>query len=185
MKDADFSIDDPWELANKACLPLGIKPAHRLLLVRISTATLQFYQAGVLLKSYPVSTSRRPPSNLKGSLGTPRGLHEIAERVGGGQPAGMVFRSRVSTGRHFSEFSAPEVAGQLITSRILWLRGLEPGVNRGGEVDSYERYIYVHGTNHEERIGEPMSAGCVEMRNLDIVELYEQVRSGDHVLIVG
>lgn len=153
--------------------------------MRISTATLQFYQAGVLLKSYPVSTSRRPPSNLKGSLGTPCGLHEIAERIGGGQPAGMVFRSRVSTGRHFSEFSAPEAAGQLITSRILWLRGLEPGVNRGGEVDSYERYIYVHGTNHEERLGEPMSAGCVEMRNLDIVELYEQVRSGDHVLIVG
>lgn len=172
------------ELATKRCLPLGIKPADRLLFVRISTATLQFYQAGVLVKSYPVSTSLRPPSNIKNSLGTPRGLHEIAERIGAGQPPGMVFKSRIPTGRHFSEFSDEANAGQLITSRILWLRGLEPGVNQGGEVDSYERYIYLHGTNHEDRIGEPMSAGCVELRNLDIVELYEQVRRGDHVLIV-
>lgn len=154
------------------------------MVARISTATLQFYQSGVLLKSYAISTSKRPPSNIKGSLGTPRGLHEIAERIGGGQPVGMVFKSRVPTGRHFSEFSGPDAERQLITSRILWLRGLEPSINLGGEVDSYERYIYLHGTNHEERIGEPMSAGCIEMRNLDIIELYEQVRSGDHVLIL-
>jgi len=72
----------------------------------------------------------------------------------------------------------------LITGRILWLRGLEVGVNRGSNVDTYERYVYVHGTNHEDRIGEPLSSGCVLMRNLDIVELYEEVRGGDHVMIV-
>ena len=71
----------------------------------------------------------------------------------------------------------------LITGRILWLRGLEPGVNRGGNVDTYERYVYLHGTNHEDRIGEPLSSGCVLMRNREIVELYEQVRTGDQVLI--
>jgi len=172
------------ELANKTCERLGIKPADRLLLVRIGTATLQFFQRGVLLKSYPVSTSRRPPSNLRNSLGTPRGLHEIAERIGAGQPPGMVFKSRVPTGRHFSELPDTTDSDNLITSRILWLRGLEPGVNRGGDCDSYERYIYLHGTNHEARIGKPLSAGCVLLRNLDIVELYEQVRAGDHVLIV-
>ena len=176
-------MGSPWELVNKTCSRLGIKPADRVLYVRIGTATLQFYEHGVLRKSYPVSTSKRPPSNVKHSLGTPRGLHEIAERIGGGQPPGMVFKSRVSTGRHFSEL--PDAAGEenLITSRILWLRGLEPGVNRGGEVDSYERYIYLHGTNHEARIGEPLSAGCVLLSNREIVELYEQVRAGDLVFI--
>ncbi len=166
---------------NKACSRLGIKPAERALIVRIGSATLQFYRAGRLVRSYPVSTSRRPASNRRNSLGTPRGLHEIAERIGEGQPPGMVFESRVPTGRHFSEF--PADAGNLVTTRILWLRGLEPGVNQGGEVDSHARYIYIHGTNAEERIGEPLSAGCVLLRNLDLVELYEQVRAGDLVLI--
>lgn len=130
-----------------------------------------------------VSTSKRPPSNVKHSLGTPRGLHEIAERIGAGQPPGMVFKARIPTGNHYSEVSDAATHDNLITSRILWLRGLEPGVNAGGEVDTYSRYIYIHGTNHEARLGEPLSAGCVLMRNLDIVELYEHVRGGDLVLI--
>ncbi len=172
--------------ANETCARLGIKPGERILVVRIGTATLQFYRGGVLVRSYAISTSKRPPSNVKNSLGTPRGLHEIAERIGAGQPPGMVFKSRAPTGRHFSEVSTldPDQAeNTLITSRILWLRGLEPGVNRDGEVDTYERYVYVHGTNLEDRIGEPLSAGCVLMRNLDIVELYEEVRAGDLVFI--
>lgn len=168
---------------NETCARLGIKPGERILVVRIGTATLQFYRKAVLVKSYTVSTSRRAPSNIKHSLGTPRGLHEIAERIGAGQPPGMVFRSRVSTGRHFSELPDASADDNLITSRILWLRGLERGVNRGGEVDTYERYIYLHGTNHEDRVGEPMSAGCVLMRNLDIVELFDAVRTGDLVWI--
>ncbi|MEO7412940.1 MAG: L,D-transpeptidase [Opitutaceae bacterium] len=169
---------------NKTCSQLGIKPADRVLFVRIGTATLQFFQHGKPVKSYVVSTSKRPPSNVKHSLGTPRGLHEIAERIGSGQPPGIVFKARVSTGQHYSEVSDSTTNDNLITSRILWLRGLENGVNAGGEVDTHSRYIYVHGTNQEDRLGEPLSAGCVLMRNLDIVELYEQVRVGDLVLIV-
>ena len=149
--------------------------------MRLGPATLQFYRGGRLVKSYPVSTSRRPPSNVKNSFGTPKGLHEIAERIGDGQPPGAVFESRVPTGRHFSEYAGD--AGNLVTTRILWLRGLEPGVNSGGEVDTYERYIYIHGTNREDRIGEPLSAGCVLMQSLDLIELYDQVRVGDRVFI--
>ena len=177
-------METSWELVTKTCSHLGIKPADRVLFVRIGTATLQFYRHAALVKSYVISTSKRPPSNVKNSLGTPRGLHEIAERIGAGQPPGMVFKSRVSTGRHFNEVTDAANQDNLITSRILWLRGLEPAVNRGDEVDSYDRYIYIHGTNHEHRIGEPISGGCVLMRNLDIVELYEEVRAGDQVLIV-
>ncbi|MDO8541614.1 MAG: L,D-transpeptidase [Opitutaceae bacterium] len=171
------------EQVNKTCARLGIKPGERVLAARISTATLQFFRKAALVKSYVISTSKRPPSNIKGSMGTPRGLHEIAERIGAGQPPGMVFKSRVSTGHHFRELPEATSDDNLITSRILWLRGLEPGVNRGGEVDTYDRYVYIHGTNHEERIGEPLSAGCVLMRNHDIVELYEDVRVGDLVWI--
>jgi len=145
---------------------------------------MQFFARGKLVRTFVVSTSKRPPSNVKNSLGTPRGLHEIAERIGAGQPPGIVFKARVSTGHHFRELSPALDNGNLITSRILWLRGLELGVNRGGDVDTYERYIYIHGTNREDLIGEPQSAGCVLMRNLDIVELYEHVRTGDLVWIV-
>ncbi len=172
------------ERANKTCARLGIKPGERLLVVRIGAATLQLFRKGQLLKSYGVSTSRQPPSNVRDSLGTPSGLHEIAERIGAGQPPGVVFKARVPTGRHFSELLRDGGRDDnLITSRILWLRGLEPGVNQGGEVDTYRRFIYIHGTNHSERIGEPLSSGCILMRDLDIIELYEEVRAGDLVWI--
>lgn len=150
----------------------------------IGLSLMQFRLGGEPIRYYVVSTSKRPPSNVAESLGTPRGLHEIAERIGGGQPPGMVFKARVPTGRHFREVMDPAHPDQnLITSRILWLRGLEPGVNRGGNVDSHARYIYIHGTQAEDRIGQPLSSGCVLMRNDDIVALYEEVRAGDHVFI--
>jgi hypothetical protein len=177
-------MESIWESLNKVASGLGIKPADRLLVVRIGTATLQFYRSNELVRSYAISTSRRSPSNQKNSMGTPRGLHEIAERIGAGQPPGMVFDSRAPTGRHFSELADEKADANLITSRILWLRGLEPGVNLGGDVDTYGRYVYIHGTNREDRIGEPMSAGCILMRNLDIIELYEEVRAGDWVWII-
>ncbi|AHF89228.1 hypothetical protein OpiT1DRAFT_00680 [Opitutaceae bacterium TAV1] len=162
---------------------LGIKPSERLLVVRIDTQTMQFFHRGNLLRSFVISTSRRPPSNVKDSLGTPRGLHEISERIGAGQPPGMVFKGRVPTGRHFSELPDADQRPNLITSRILRLRGLEPGVNRGGDVDTWERLVYIHGTNQESGLGTPMSHGCVLMRNLEIIGLYEEVRAGDLVWI--
>lgn len=165
------------------CGALGIKPANRILVVRIGAQTLQFYRDGALVRAHPVSTSKRSPSNVKGSLGTPPGLHAIAEKIGHGQPPGMVFNARVPTGRHFHELSEAENQDNLITTRILWLRGLEPGLNQGGEVDSHDRYIYIHGTNREDRIGTPLSAGCILMHNRDVLELFEETRVGDMVWI--
>jgi hypothetical protein len=136
-----------------------------------------------LRKSHIVSTSLRPPSNVKDSLGTPRGLHTIAEKHGAGAPPGIVFKGRVSTGRHFGEFDAAEQARNLITTRILRLRGLEPGINAGGNVDTYDRYVYIHGTNLEARLGTPASSGCVQMSNLEVIELFDAVRTGDLVWI--
>jgi hypothetical protein len=147
-----------------------------------------FFHDCALRRSHVISTSLRPPSQVKGSLGTPRGLHTIAEKHGAGQPPGVVFKARVSTGHHYAELPAAEQEKNLITTRILWLRGLEPGVNAGrnatGEVvDTYERYVYIHGTNHEERLGKPFSGGCIEMNNLEIIALFDEVRTGDLVWI--
>ena len=142
-----------------------------------------FFDDCALRKSCVVSTSRRPPSNVKDSLGTPRGLHHIAEKIGAGVPPGTVFKGRVNTGRHYHELSDAENARNLITTRILWLRGLEPGVNAGGAVDTYDRYIYIHGTNQEQQRGSPASSGCVQMHNLEIIALFDEIRTGDLVWI--
>jgi hypothetical protein len=181
-------VRESLERAKERCVALGCKPTERVIVVSIARQLMGFYRGDRLEKSYVISTSLRPPSNVKDSLGTPRGLHEIAERIGAGAPPGIVFKARVNTGRHFAELDADEQAKNLITTRILWLRGREPGVNAGqsaaGEsVDTYSRYVYIHGTNHEEKIGSPASSGCVQMRNLDIIELYDQVRAGDLVWI--
>jgi len=156
--------------------------------VSIARQLLALYRDSSLVKSYVASTSLRPPSNVKDSLGTPRGLHEIAEKHGAGAPPGIIFKARVSTGQHFSEFDVETPPKSYVTTRILWLRGLESGVNAGqnaaGEVvDSYARYIYIHGTNLEHKLGSPASSGCVQLSNLDVIELYDQVRVADQVWI--
>ena len=94
----------------------------------------------------------------------------------------MVFKGRLPTGQIFPEFPEGEQQRNLITTRIIRLRGLEPDNSSAG-CDSYARYIYIHGTNHEDRIGEPFSGGCVEMLNTEVVELFEAVAEGDLIWI--
>ncbi len=151
--------------------------------VSIARQLLGFYHDEVLIRSCVISTSRRPPSSIKNSLGTPLGLHHVAEKIGAGAPPGTVFKGRVNIGKHFNELSDEENEKNLITTRILWLAGLEPGLNAGGDVDTYDRYIYIHGTNHEHCLGLPTSSGCVQMNNIEIVGLFDEVRPGDLVWI--
>lgn len=140
---------------------------------------------GAVERIFKISTSKNAPTCLADSYGTPTGLHTAADKIGAGEPLGMVFQGRVATGRHFSEFPEAAQARNLITSRIIRLRGLAKGVNAGTGCDSYARYIYIHGTNHEDRIGEPFSGGCVEMRNVDIVGLYDLIDEGDLIWITN
>jgi hypothetical protein len=129
-----------------------------------------------------ISTSRHGLGQRSGSYQTPAGIHRIADRIGEGEVEGRVFRGRVAT----DEICNPEDydgKGDRITSRILWLEGLEEGFNRGGEVDSHERYIYIHGTPDEAHIGQPASIGCVRMNNADVIALFELTRQGDLVVI--
>ena len=117
-----------------------------------------------------------------GSFGTPIGLHAIAEKIGANEPAGTAFKSRLPE-KHYSDYTPDEQKQNLITSRIVRLRGLEAGINSGNEVDSYQRCIYIHGTNHEELIGQPFSKGCIEMLNADIIHLFSRIEQEDLVWI--
>jgi len=131
---------------------------------------------------YPVSTSKYGLGQLQGSFKTPSGIHKIAQKIGEDEPVGRVFKSRVATGDtcHAEDYSGEK---DVITSRILWLEGLQSGYNRSDEVDTFNRYIYIHGTADEAHIGQPASIGCVRMRNLDVIKLFEQVEINDLVII--
>ncbi len=160
-----------------------MKPNKHALCVSICEQKLFALTDGQLRKTYAVSTSRKPPSCVENSLGTPTGLHVIEEKIGDGLPTGTVLKGRAPTGENCYELDAERNAENLITTRILWLRGLEPGANSGAGVDTHDRYVYIHGTNQEDRIGQPNSHGCVLLSNADVIELFDATPSGALVWI--
>ena len=125
-------------------------------------------------REYAVSTSRFGLGTEAGSFKTPLGRFEVARKIGGGAALGAVFKGRAATGE-IGDGANPE---DLVQTRILWLHGLEPE-----NANTLERYIYIHGTNHEEEIGKPASRGCIRMRNAEVAELYEAVKEGTPVFI--
>jgi len=133
-----------------------------------------------IIKTYDVSTSKFGIGNQENSNQTPLGIHQIFNKIGHNAPPGRIFKSREDTGIDYHEGITEE---NLVLTRILRLDGLEPGVNKGGAVDSFERYIYIHGTNREDLIGTPLSHGCICMRNNDIIELFNSVEEGTIVII--
>lgn len=134
-----------------------------------------------VVSAFRCSTSAWGPGNATDSYMTPLGWHRIEERFGDGLPWGAVFKERNYTGQIWNP--SHKTADDLILTRILWLRGLEPGVNAGPGVDSHDRYIYIHGTPEEDKLGTPASHGCVRMSNDDVMELFDAAQSGTLVLI--
>jgi lipoprotein-anchoring transpeptidase ErfK/SrfK len=132
----------------------------------------------VFRRRFVVSTSRYGIGQVLHSHQTPLGLHRIARKVGGGQPIGTVFRNRRPVG-----FTWQGRANGGIVHRIFWLEGLEPGLNRGGQVDTFQRYIYIHGFGDETTIGRPQSSGCIHLRASDLIPLYERIPEGSLVWI--
>jgi hypothetical protein len=161
------------------CARLDVAPAKFILAVHISSQTLSLFEDGKFVKTFRCSTSRFGIGQIEGSNRTPLGLHRIAEKIGGDEPAGTVFKSRQVVG-HTSQ---PEFADAKITTRILWLEGLEPGFNQGTNVDSHERYIYIHGTADQEAIGEPASCGCIHLADEDLIPLFDLLPAGTLVWI--
>ncbi len=139
---------------------------------------------GAHSRTFAVSTALHGPGEQEGSGCTPRGQHRIAEKIGADAAPGTVFRARVPTGEVYSDELAAEFPGRdWILTRILWLEGTERGRNCGGTVDTHARYIYIHGTNEEDRLGTPVSHGCIRMSNADVVTLFDAVEVGDTVII--
>ncbi len=146
------------------------------ILINIKEQQLTLWQNDILLASYPVSTGKNGVGEQAGSERTPRGKHYIRAKIGAGAPLGMAFKGRRPTGEicmHFTKENAPK--RDWITSRILWLCGREVGKNRLGTVDTFRRYIYIHGTPDWEPMSIPRSHGCIRMRNTDIIELFDLI----------
>jgi lipoprotein-anchoring transpeptidase ErfK/SrfK len=146
----------------------------RQIIVDVPAQRLDVTEGENTLRSFPVSTSAAGIGTEPGSNKTPPGRLVVAEKIGDDAPLGAVFRSRVPTGELGDETSA----GDLVQTRILWLAGLEDH-----NANTKDRYIYIHGTNHESQIGQPASHGCIRMRNADVAELYAMIGPGTEVVI--
>lgn len=166
-----------------ACQKGGIAPTQFVLVVSVGGQAVSLFEktsaSWRLGGEMRCSTSRFGIGQAEGSNCTPLGLHRIAEKIGTGAPVGTVFKSRQIIG-HTSQ---PEFAGAKITTRILWLEGLEPGFNRGGGVDSHSRYIYIHGTADQATIGKPASCGCIHLADTDLIPLFDMLPIGTLVWI--
>jgi L,D-transpeptidase catalytic domain len=186
----------PFDLARRR---LGIPPSRLLLVVRVADQTVSLFARARPVRSFPrrtgpvpdgnpgqfnfvrafpCSTSRFGIGQAEGSNRTPLGLHRVAEKIGGGWPAGTVFKSRKVAGLAWKAMPSAT-----ITSRILWLDGLEPGFNRGGRVDSHGRYIYIHGTGDEPGLGRPASCGCIHLATNHLLPLFDLLPVGTLVWI--
>ncbi len=155
-------------------------PGELFLVVSIEAQTLLLCANDTIVERYNASTSRFGNGNRENSLKTPLGTHRIKEKFGAGAPPGRVFRDREDTGE---DWDHKQNGDNLILTRILTLDGLEDGVNLGPGRDSRSRYIYLHGTNHEDLLGRTASHGCVRLRNEDIARLYAMVEVGTPVYI--
>ncbi len=155
-------------------------PGELYLVQSIEAQKLFVCSRDFVVEHFDSSTSRFGTGIRENSCKTPPGLHRIREKIGAGAPGGRIFKERIDTGIDWNGTSKEE---NLILTRILRLEGLEEGINKGPGVDSYERCIYIHGTNREDLVGTPLSHGCLCLRNSDIVRLFDKVSEGTLVYI--
>jgi lipoprotein-anchoring transpeptidase ErfK/SrfK len=153
--------------------------------IDINRQVLELFERGRLVRSYAISSARNGTGQLKGSYCTPLGRHVVRAKIGAGLPENTVFVARRPTG----EIYGPELAARFpdrdwILTRILWLSGCEIGHNRLGDVDTMRRYIYIHGSPDSVPMGSPGSIGCIRMRNADVIDLFDRIKTGTAVEIV-
>ncbi len=152
--------------------------------IDINKQELSLLQGETLLASYAISTAKNGVGQQNGSECTPSGWHTIRAKIGLAAEVNTVFVGRRNSGEIFSEeLRASNPERDWILTRIMWLSGLEQGKNKGGEVDTMRRYIYIHGCPDSDSFSKPSSHGCVKMRNEDIIELFDSVETGTRVLI--
>jgi hypothetical protein len=164
----------PAELAAVSVAKVDIYKRHRIIDLRTAKGRYRL----VARRLFRISTSRFGIGQLAGSNRTPLGLHRVGVKIGAGQPLGTVFECRRPVGLTWQ--GQPRAA---IAHRILRLEGLEPGFNQGGDVDSFRRYIYIHGLGDEPSLGRPASRGCIHMAAADLMPLFDRVPVGTLVWI--
>ena len=154
------------------------------LIISISDQTLKWFENGTPVKTYSISSAKNGVGEIMGSECTPRGKHTISDKYGDGCVMNTVFVARQTTSEIYKPALRKAHSGRdWILTRIIWLSGEEVGRNQGGQVDSHARYIYIHGSPDDVKMGKPGSRGCIRMRNADIVELYDAVSVGTEVII--
>ena len=156
-----------------------------LLFVSIENQKMYHIKEGAIVKKYIISSSEYGTGSEAGSNKTPLGLHKVKEKYGdetpiNGRMIGRVFYGQIATLYNDTTKSKTDD----VTSRIFWLEGLEKGKNKGEGIDSYKRYIYIHGTSEEGRLGRPASHGCIRMKNNEVIDLYKTIAIGTLVLIL-
>ena len=158
---------------------------NELLYVSMKAQKMYHILNNKVIKTYTISSAEKGVGNTKNSEQTPLGLHSVKEKHGDNTPLngrmiGRIFFGQIA--KIYKDTSRSKTDD--ITTRILWLSGEEERVNKGGNVDSYQRYIYIHGTSEEGRLGTPASHGCIRMNNKDVLELYNKIAVGTKVLIL-
>ena len=157
-----------------------------LALIDVCAQHLYLVESLHLIASYPVSTSRFGTGSCRGSLRTPLGAHRVCEKIGDGCKRLTLFEARAAVLKRVTLNPLATVSRRdAVCTRILWLDGLEPGFNRGGSFDSASRYIYIHGTMDERRIGRPSSIGCVRMNNDDVIKVFGVLEVDSLVYLIG
>tara|TARA_B110000014_G_C19997882_1_gene517071 strand:- start:357 stop:947 length:591 start_codon:yes stop_codon:yes gene_type:complete len=162
-----------------------IEDFKELVFVSIKEQKLYHIKNEKIINTFIISSSKYGTGNMEGSNKTPLGLHKIREKHGektpiNGKMLGRKFYGKIA--KIHTDKSRSKTDD--VTTRIFWLEGLEKGKNKGEGIDSYKRYIYIHGTSEEGRIGSPASHGCIRMKNKDIINLYKRVEVGTLVLIL-
>ena len=158
---------------------------NEILFVSVTNQKMYHIKDNIIINKYIISTSEFGTGNKAGSNKTPIGMHKIKSKHGdktpiNGRMIGRVFNGKIS--KIYTDKKKSKTDD--ITSRIFWLEGLEEGVNKGKNIDSFKRYIYIHGTSEEGRLGSPASHGCIRMKNKAVIDLYKKIEVGTLVLIL-
>lgn len=160
------------------------KSHNKIIRISIAEQRLQLWQDDDCVFEARIATARNGPGEQFGSECTPRGAHIVRAKIGAGCEENTVFVGRRPTGEMYSPALRDDYPERdWILTRILWLSGTEPGKNRLGKVDTMRRYIYIHGCPDEDEMGFSNSHGCIRMRNIDVIELFDRVDIGTPVII--
>ena len=184
MIDRSIKYNENKVLEEISSFDSSFNNLNSLLYVNIDKQRMYLLKKGTISRTFKISSSYYGTGSETNSFKTPLGKHEIYKKIGEDLPINAILKGRVWNGA-IANVITDDVDTDFdhVTSRILWLDGLEEGKNKGAGVDSRSRYIYIHGTAEEGLIGKPASDGCIRMYNSEVIELFGLVEEKAQVWI--